>query len=154
MSLVRRYRKPLFIYCVILAAIVLLRWITAPSYIWPVEGNLGSQFGEIRGLTKRHQGIDILAGNGSPIKAIDKGTVLFAGRRGDFGLTVIVQHSRYKGLYSHCSQILVTRGSSVEQGQTLAFVGKSGNATNYHLHFELRNSKDEPVDPNLVLPMR
>ena len=96
---------------------------------------------------KRHTGIDYRAAHGTPIMATAGGTVEFAGRRGGYGKLVIVHHPNgYKTYYGHCSRLLVKKGTYVKQGQTIAKVGRTGQATGPHVHYEIRiNGK--PVNP-------
>jgi murein DD-endopeptidase MepM/ murein hydrolase activator NlpD len=96
---------------------------------------------------KRHTGIDYGAPHGTPIHVTAGGTVEFAGWRGGYGKLVIVRHPNgYKTYYGHCSRLLVKKGTRVEQGQTIAEVGRTGQATGPHVHYETRiNGK--PVNP-------
>ena len=99
---------------------------------------------------KRHTGIDYGAPHGTPIHATAGGTVEFAGRRGAYGKLVIIRHPNgYKTYYGHCSRLLVKKGSQVKQGQVIAKVGRTGQATGPHVHYETRiNGK--PVNPNTI----
>ena len=99
---------------------------------------------------KRHTGIDYGAAHGTTIFATAGGTVEFAGRRGGYGKLVILRHPNgYKTYYGHCSRLLVKKGTYVNQGQTIARVGRTGQATGPHVHYEIRiNGK--PVNPNSI----
>lgn len=99
---------------------------------------------------KRHTGIDYSATPGTPIFATAGGTVEFAGWRGGYGKLMIIRHPNgYKTYYGHCSRLLVKKGTYVNQGQTIASVGRTGRATGPHVHYEIRiNGK--PVDPNSI----
>ncbi len=99
---------------------------------------------------KRHTGIDYSAASGTPIFATAGGTVEFAGWRGGYGRIVVIRHPNgYKTYYAHCSRLLVKKGTYVEQGQTIARVGRTGQATGPHVHYEIRiNGK--PVNPNSI----
>ncbi len=103
---------------------------------------------------KRHTGIDYGAALGTPIHVTAAGTVEFAGRRGGYGKLVIVRHPNgYKTYYGHCSRLLVKKGTRVQQGQTIAEVGRTGQATGPHVHYETRiNGK--PVNPNSIKSAR
>ncbi len=96
---------------------------------------------------KRHTGIDYSAPLGTPIFATAGGTVEFAGRRGGYGNLVIIRHPNgFKTYYGHCNRLLVKKGAYVEQGEIIAKVGRTGQATGPHVHYETRvNGK--PVDP-------
>ena len=81
------------------------------------------------------------------IYAADGGTVSFAGWKGGYGNLVIVDHGGfYQTYYAHCSEILVSEGDQVYQGQNIALVGSTGNSTGPHLHFEVRYN-GEPMNP-------
>src|SRR5210317_356802 len=103
---------------------------------------------------KRHTGIDYGAAHGTPIHATAGGTVEFAGRRGGYGKLVILRHPNgYKTYYGHCSRLLVKKGAPVKQGQAIAKVGRTGQATGPHVHYETRiNGK--PVNPNSIKTSR
>lgn len=96
---------------------------------------------------KRHTGIDYGAALGTPIFATASGMVEYAGWRGGYGKLVIVRHPNgYATYYGHCSRLLVRKGTYVKQGETIAEVGQTGDATGPHVHYEIRiNGK--PVNP-------
>jgi len=128
--------------------------VPAPStaaLAWPLRGAITSGFGP-RGRRSYHAGIDIDGVTGQPIHAAAAGRVMEAGRDGDYGLMVLVDHGG--GLvtrYAHASKLLVKRGDQVRQGETIAQVGRTGNAHGSHLHFEvIRNGR--PIDPRSCLP--
>lgn len=116
------------------------------SFIWPTPGytNLTDYFGA-RGGT--HKGIDISSYGifGKPIVASDSGTVTFAqygmpgSGYGGYGNVVVINHGNgYMTLYAHCNSLAVSAGQSVTKGQTIAFVGSTGDSSGPHLHFEIR----------------
>lgn len=111
------------------------------SFAWPTSGNITSKFGyrRIFGSTSFHSGIDIANKCGTAIKAADGGTVTFTGYKGTYGNLIIINHGNGKQTYyAHCSQILVSNGAKVAQGQPIARMGATGRATGNHLHFEIR----------------
>lgn len=124
------------------------------SIILPVEGTKTSGFGERESsnpiVTKYHTGVDIGAANGTVIKSAISGTVIQVSSAGDYGKHVKVQNGDLVVLYAHCSKIYVKEGQEVEQGQDIAEVGSTGNATGPHLHFEIRLC-DRLVDPEKIL---
>ena len=90
---------------------------------------------------RAHRGVDYAAPRGTAVKASGDGRVVFAGRKGGYGRTVILQHgSAYTTLYAHLARIPkgVRPGKRVEQGQVIGSVGSTGLATGPHLHYEFR----------------
>ena len=87
-----------------------------------------------------HSGLDIAAPRGTPIKAAAAGTVTYSGNAGDgYGNYVVIAHANgVKTVYAHCSQLLVSKGQTISQGEVIAKVGSTGNSTGPHLHFEVR----------------
>jgi murein DD-endopeptidase MepM/ murein hydrolase activator NlpD len=88
---------------------------------------------------RAHKGTDYAAPRGTPIKAAGDGRVVWAGTKGGYGRTVIIQHGQaYKTLYAHMNQYGrgITNGTRVKQGQVIGYVGTSGLATGPHLHYE------------------
>lgn len=122
---------------------------SASGLIWPVDGVVVSGFGLRWG--QMHEGIDIAASSGTPIRAAAAGTVIHSGWLGGYGNLVVVDHGN--GLataYAHASAILVGVGVQVSQGETVALVGSTGNSSGPHLHFEVRVN-GVAVDPLLYL---
>ncbi|HEY7772358.1 MAG TPA: peptidoglycan DD-metalloendopeptidase family protein [Marinagarivorans sp.] len=90
---------------------------------------------------RAHKGTDYAAPRGTPIKAAGDGKVVYAGRKGGYGNTLIIQHGQtYQTLYAHLQGFgkNVRKGKSVKQGQTVAYVGTTGLSTGPHLHYEFR----------------
>jgi murein DD-endopeptidase MepM/ murein hydrolase activator NlpD len=99
------------------------------------------RFHPILKIVRPHLGTDYAAPTGTPVQAIANGRVVFAGRKGGDGNLVQLAHSRgYQTYYMHLSRILVHRGQTVRQGQTIGLVGATGLATGPHLDFRLRQS--------------
>jgi murein DD-endopeptidase MepM/ murein hydrolase activator NlpD len=106
---------------------------------WPIEGPVISTFG--RRTRGWHAGIDISAELGSPILAAAAGTVVFSGWIRAYGQIVKIQHSGdFITLYAHNTKNMVEEGESVEAGQVIATVGRSGDASGPHVHFEVRRN--------------
>jgi murein DD-endopeptidase MepM/ murein hydrolase activator NlpD len=113
--------------------------------IWPVSGPITSPFGWRWG--RMHQGIDIGVSYGTPIHAAAGGTVIYCGWEEGYGNFVVLDHGgSLATAYGHQSQIAVTCGQSVDQGQVIGYVGCTGHCTGPHLHFEVRVDGN-PVDP-------
>ena len=120
------------------------------SFTWPMRGKLTSRFGRRHG--RPHDGLDLAAKQGTPIRAAEAGRVIHSGRLGDYGRAVIVKHAgNYRSVYAHASKTLVRQGQFVEKGQRIALVGSSGRSSGPHLHFEIRR-RESPRDPMLYLP--
>lgn len=122
------------------------------NWVWPVEqARILSYFGAPRS-GHSHGGIDIGGKHGAPVLAARSGRVVYSGvgMRG-YGKTVILDHGNgLASLYAHNSKLLVRVGQRVDQGRPVALMGRTGNATAEHCHFEIRRD-DKPVDPLLFL---
>ncbi len=114
----------------------------------PVEsGWISSSFGKridpFTGKPAFHSGIDFSSHEGTGIKAVADGVVVWAGKNGGYGNLVEIDHGNgYVTRYAHNSQILVKVGDKVTAGQLISKMGKTGRATASHLHFEvLKNGR-------------
>lgn len=106
-----------------------------------ISSRFGRRHHPILNRMRLHKGVDYSASRGTPIKAAGDGRVIFRGRKGGYGRTVIIQHGgRYSTLYAHMSRYRrgVYSGRRVRQGQIIGYVGRSGRATGSHLHYEFR----------------
>jgi lipoprotein NlpD len=119
--------------------------------IWPLQGMITRKF--VQGSKDRHDGIDIAAPQNTPIRAVADGKVIYSDwGPGGYGRIVILQHrGDVVTVYAHNQRNLVRVGDFVRQGEYIATVGKTGRATAYHLHFEIRR-RMAPVSPLLFLP--
>ena len=109
----------------------------------PVRGTRAGGFGDGRG----HDGVDVLAPVGTPVRAAACGTVAFAGTESGYGKLVCVQHSpTFSTCYAHLQQIARGKGSKVAAGQVIGRVGMTGRTSGAHLHFETRVD-GQAVDP-------
>ncbi len=113
----------------------------------PVSGRVSSGYGgrisPISHSSENHKGTDISAPSGTPIRAVFDGTVSLVDRTKGRGKFLILDHGKdergtLQTLYQHCSQILVTPGTTVRAGETVALVGSTGDSTGPHLHLEYR----------------
>ncbi len=120
------------------------------SFTTPLEGVITSKYGQRK--SGFHHGLDIAAPKGSPIYAAKSGLITFAGWRSSiYGYAVDIDHGgNQKTVYAHASQVLVKKGQKVNQGQIIAKVGATGNATGPHVHFEI-HLEGKPVDPQKYL---
>ncbi len=112
---------------------------------WPTSGVLISGFGERD--RDHHEGIDLACPEGTPVRAADDGVVLFSGEQRGYGKLVLLAHDRnLVTVYAHNAENLVSEGDRVARGAPIARVGRTGNATGPHLHFEVRLGT-RPRDP-------
>ena len=114
---------------------------------WPAQGRILSSFGQKEG-SSTNDGIDIMAPEGSSVKAAENGVVIYAGDGlKEFGNTVLIRHeNNIVTVYGHNSKILVQRGQKVRRGDEIAKSGMSGNASTPRVHFEVRKNSS-PVNP-------
>lgn len=142
---------------------------TSGNFIWPVPGHYVITYGVGMRWGAYHAGIDISDGGigGDQIVASDAGTVIVAenycphdwgknsscGCGGGYGRYCIVDHGNgYMTLYGHMTNCIVTAGQTVEQGETLGYVGSTGFSTGNHLHFEVRQNGVAMNPENYVSP--
>ena len=129
--------------------------VASSGYLLPLNDFVVSSSFGMRG-SEFHRGIDLAAGEGMPIFASKAGTVLIAEYHYSWGNYVVIQHDNGETtLYAHQRNFAINAGERVEQGQTIGFVGSTGNSTGSHLHFELcldsTLAVDRLVDPAMVL---
>ncbi len=124
-----------------------------PGYFkWPLHAEMSSPFGSRWG--RAHDGIDIRSPEGTPFKAAAAGEVVFASEFQGYGKLILIKHpNNYFTAYAHCSKMKVKEGDKVKQSEVIGEVGKTGHATGYHLHFEIRY-ESTPMDPLDFLPER
>jgi Meckel syndrome type 1 protein len=103
----------------------------------PVKGTQSSPYGMRWG--RMHEGEDIAAPSGTAVKAAACGTVSVRGQESGYGNIVCITHSAsFSTCYAHLSGFAVNSGQQVTTGQTIGYVGCTGNCTGPHLHFETR----------------
>lgn len=121
------------------------------TFVYPTIQHVLSGFNYLPKIN--HYGLDFAANLGVPIFATDAGVIVYAGRNNfGYGNMVMIDHGDgFQSLYAHLSQIYVSCGQSVIQGQTIGAAGSTGNSTGPHLHFEIRTLSN-PIDPWDVLP--
>ena len=119
--------------------------VSTGTYIWPLPGyRPGSAYGwrihPIWGDRRFHAGEDIGAPSGTSILAADSGIATVIPDNGNgYGNYIIINHGGGRTtLYAHMSGFAVSNGATVTQGQTIGYVGSTGNSTGPHLHFEVR----------------
>ena len=120
------------------------------TFIWPINGTINSGFGP-RG-SGFHDGIDIAAPAGTPIRAIESGEVIYSDRMRGYGNMVILRHADgFVSVYAHNERNLVREGQQVSRGENIARVGSTGRVTGPHLHFEIRRD-NKAQDPLYYMP--
>ena len=113
------------------------------SIVWPTESTsvsngFGKRIHPITGEVKEHNGVDIIADEGSPVFSATSGYVTEAGYDNTNGNYIIIENEdNVRVYYKHLSEILVSKEDNIEQKDIIGKVGKTGNATGAHLHFEI-----------------
>ena len=125
------------------------------KFMWPcpssarVTSNFGDRESPTEGASSNHKGIDIGASTGSGIVAAASGTVTISTYSYSAGNYIMIHHGGgVYTVYMHCSELLVSAGQEVTQGQVIAKVGSTGYSTGPHLHFGIR------VDGKYVNPAK
>ncbi|MCA9554391.1 MAG: peptidoglycan DD-metalloendopeptidase family protein [Myxococcales bacterium] len=131
-------------------------WLAPPKEVgkagfsWPVDGVVITKYGKQDGLP--HEGLDIAAPTGTPVRAAADGEVVFAGVQGGFGNLVVVRHDEGRTtVYAHHHENCVKTGQKLRRGETLGLVGQSGGTQSPYLYFEVREGT-ATVNPKAVLP--
>ncbi|MCG9698438.1 peptidoglycan DD-metalloendopeptidase family protein [Shewanella sp. Isolate11] len=114
---------------------------------WPTKGRIRSGFGSPRSGQVKWKGVILAAPEGQSVEAIAAGKVIYADWLRGFGMVMVVDHGKgYMSLYGHAQTLLKNAGDSVNKGETIALVGRSGGQTEPGLYFEVRH-KGQAVDP-------
>ena len=128
------------------------------GFILPIDksSKITSPYGmrthPILGVKRMHNGVDFGCVRDQPIWAAKSAKVVFAGTRGYYGKTVILEHEGpVLTLYAHLNEILVSNDMQVSTGDLIGKCGTTGRSTGNHLHFEVRTG-GEAKDPMIVLP--
>ena len=116
------------------------------EFEWPIEGGqITSGYG-VR-LGRFHEGLDISGHAGQPIHSAGNGRVVYVGSMNGYGHLIVIYHGRgITSVYAHNRENLVRVGQIIEKGQVIGTVGKTGDATGYHVHFEIRKN-GKPQNP-------
>ena len=131
---------------------------STPS-IWPIDGGrcrISSPYGmrvhPVTGKRKLHSGIDLAASEGTPVLATADGAVISSECQRGYGNIVILRHGAdFETAYAHLRKRLVLVGEKVLRGKCIGQVGRTGNATGPHLHYEVR-VHGKTTDPKRYLP--
>jgi murein DD-endopeptidase MepM/ murein hydrolase activator NlpD len=135
-----------------LAMIARQRMIAALPSLNPDDGTITAGFGwRVNPWPEFHQGLDLAADYGTPVHAAADGVVVSAGWDGGFGIKVDVDHENgYHTWYAHLSRVAVAPGTRVHKGETIAYVGATGDATGPHLHYQVMLA-GQPINPEPYL---
>ncbi len=127
------------------------RTASTGTYIFPSQGELSSGYSwrTIGGRNEFHKGIDIRSDKGLVLVASDGGLVIQAHNKGDgYGQCVLIEHDDGTVTrYAHCSKIYVEEGQRVAQGEYIADMGRTGQTTGVHIHFEIITKEGRTVNP-------
>jgi septal ring factor EnvC (AmiA/AmiB activator) len=118
---------------------------------WPVDGRILYRFGRTTtpsGTVLRWNGIGIGAARGTPVKAVESGTVVLAEPFEGYGPSVVVSHGGgYYSLYLYLDDVRVADGAEIARGQVLGSVGGQGTPEGPHVEFQIRSPGGQAVDP-------
>ncbi len=110
-------------------------WLVPCSYV-KLTSPFGNRTSPTAGASSYHQGVDLAAPQGTPVYASRAGRVTIAGYGSAAGYYVTINHlDGYSSIYMHLNNYVVSSGQTVSAGQLIGYVGRSGVATGYHLHF-------------------
>ena len=127
---------------------------TNGSLRWPVQGPILISYGSPRTAELKWKGTLIGASEGTQVKAVAPGQVVYADWLDGFGMLLVIDHGRgYMSLYGHNQSLLRQVGQSVEQGEPVALVGDSGGQDRPGLYFEIRY-QGEAINPTKWLARR
>ncbi|MBI4249687.1 MAG: M23 family metallopeptidase [Elusimicrobia bacterium] len=138
-------------------------FLNSKSFLFPLKGGLhqisssyGNRIHPIFGYRHFHKGWDIPGTRGTSVYPSRSGAIASAGWRKGYGLTVVVRHEDgVMTLYGHLSHIMVKRGELVSRGLTrIGRVGSTGLSTGPHLHFEVLDRHNNPLNPRSFLLTR
>lgn len=123
----------------------------SPAFLWPTDGPISSPFGRRR--RGWHRGMDIKAEQGASVLAAAEGVVVASGVEPRYGRVVKIEHDDgFMTVYAHNHTNLVQVGDVVPAGQKIATIGRTGRATGWHLHFEVRRD-GRVYNPLYMLPL-
>ena len=145
---------------------------TSATLVMPFDGDFGITQGFGQQLTDAslasfyahydlsgHDGVDFALPQGTPLYAVDDGQVLLSGD-GDYGQTIVIQHSWGRTYYGHLSQVKAIVNTGVKKGQLIGYSGNTGESTGPHLHFGMKpdsfdanNGYSGKIDPLPYLPI-
>lgn len=117
------------------------------SHRYRISSRFGWRAHPILKRKRMHNGLDLAAPSGTPVRAVQDGEVTYASRRGAYGNFVEIEHDgKWDTGYAHLNKISVLPHTHVEQGDKIGTVGTTGRSTGPHLHFVVKKW-GVPVDP-------
>lgn len=120
--------------------------VTGSSY--PVTSSFGMRFHPVLNYSRLHAGMDIGVPMGTAVYALKDGVVIAAESMSGYGNVVMINHGDITSVYAHNSSLAVSKGQTVKGGQLISYSGNSGVSSGAHLHFEIRNSSGQPIEPS------
>ena len=128
---------------------------TKPKYYRPTGGKITAWYGQKPKNNSYwrwkgyHTGDDFGVPEGTKVVALTDGKVKHIGSGGDYGNSILIGHDGYDSFYAHLSQVNVKTGNKIKGGQQIGLSGQTGSgAKGPHLHFEIRQGIDNPVNPS------
>ena len=126
----------------------------SPKFIVPLDTYFVSSEYGLRG-ERHHNGVDLAAEEGSPIKAAADGRVIYCGYESGYGNFIEVEHAGgWRTLYAHTKINCKQSGDYVKVSEVIGKVGSTGRSTGPHLHFEIRDPQYQPLNPALFMFLR
>ena len=119
----------------------------------PIEGFISKRMESVfSNVDDLHGGIDIVASEGTPIRATSSGVVVFSGWTYEMGNLIVLYHGDdYITHYGHNQQNIISRLDIVKKGDVIGYVGNTGISSGPHLHFEIWKG-DKSIDPLIYFP--
>jgi murein DD-endopeptidase MepM/ murein hydrolase activator NlpD len=123
-------------------------FLKSPLQFTRISSGFSMRLHPILGIWKKHEGVDFAAPIGTPIRAAADGVIDFEGQQRGYGNVIVIKHwGKYSTAYAHMSRFAgFHKGSKVNQGDVIGYVGMTGWATGPHLHYEFRIN-NVPHDP-------
>jgi murein DD-endopeptidase MepM/ murein hydrolase activator NlpD len=124
------------------------------GWIWPTDGVISDTYGTRHGT---HKGIDIAGNLNAPIVAVENGVVAKSYFSNSYGNVIFIKHpNNYVTVYAHLNSRLVHEGQQIKQGDRIGTMGRTGESTGVHLHFESHQvewtfDKKNAIDPENLL---
>lgn len=123
-------------------------FLAKPLLVSRITSGFAMRTHPIKKKRRHHEGVDFAAPLGTPVRSVDGGRVVFAGKQNGYGNVVYIEHDGgdRTTLYAHLDRIHVGKGEHVLQGDEIGTVGQTGLASGPHLHFEVHEA-GQPIDP-------